>query len=210
MDWNVHKNVEGRHAFLSPSQYSWIRKSDSELKDAKLNSYATTIGTLVHNYAETCIRFKEELCDSDIRMVRLDLLRNGIPAEAIDIQFIFPTLMRYVNDSIAFGMDPEVVLYYSDNCFGTTDAIQFRRKHLRIHDLKTGLSPAKIDQLMIYAALFYLEYGYKPESIHTELRIYQAGDILLCEPSAAEVREVMGAIVNADRVLSEMFPKSES
>ena len=36
-------------------------------------------------------------------------------------------------------------------------------KILRIHDYKSGITPAKMDQLMIYAALFCLEY--KKESL---------------------------------------------
>ncbi len=63
-------------------------------------------------------------------------------------------LAIYINDCIRFGMYPEVVLYYSDNCFGTADAIAFRYNKLRISDLKTGVSPTSIHQLEIYAALF--------------------------------------------------------
>lgn len=204
MDWNKHQNLEGKHAFLSPSQYTWLRKTDDALIESRLNSYATAIGTLLHSVAENCIRYNQELIDTDSRMVRLELLKNGIPDNAIDMDYIFPTLMRYVNDTIAYGMDPEVMLYYSDNCFGTADAIQFRRKKLRIHDMKTGYTPAKIDQLMVYAALFCLEYSYKPDTIHTELRIYQSGDIMLCEPSASEIREVMDIIIHADQVINNM------
>ena len=130
--------------------------------------------------------------------------RRKFPREAFDLDFIFPTVQRYVNDSIARNMDPEIGLMYSSLCGGTADAIAFRRKKLYIHDLKTGTTPAKIDQLMGYAALFFLEYGYKPESTHTELRIYQAGDIFVCEPNSAEVREVMDAIVHADLVLHNL------
>lgn len=39
---------------------------------------------------------------------------------------------------------------------------------LRIHDLKTGISPVHMDQLLIYAALFCLEYKIKPGSIDTD------------------------------------------
>lgn len=60
----------------------------------------------------------------------------------------------YVNDAIGFKMTPEQPLFYSENCFGTADAISYRNKLLRIHDLKTGLIPAHMEQLMIYAALF--------------------------------------------------------
>ena len=85
----------------------------------------------------------------------------------------------YVNDAIGFKLRPEQILYYSPNCFGTADAIDLRGDLLRIHDLKTGKVPAHIEQLMIYAALFCLEYGIKPSDIDTELRIYQGDDILV-------------------------------
>ena len=68
---------------------------------------------------------------------------------------------------------------------GTADAISFRkdpktgRYFLRIHDLKTGTVPAHMEQLMIYAGYFCLEYGYKPRDIDIELRIYQNDQVLI-------------------------------
>ena len=91
----------------------------------------------------------------------------------------------YVNDAIGYKMKAEQVLYYSDNAFGTADAISFRkdpktgRYFLRIHDLKTGTVPAHMEQLMIYAGYFCLEYGYKPRDIDIELRIYQNDQVLI-------------------------------
>lgn len=67
------------------------------------------------------------------------------------------TLNAYVNDAIGYKMIPEQILFYSDNCFGTADAIVFRNGLLRIHDLKTGVIPAHMEQLEVYAALFCLE-----------------------------------------------------
>lgn len=204
MEWNHHPEIEGRHAFLSPSKHSWLRKTDTEIADAYVSSFAQQIGTMIHAYAADRIKYRYEMTEADARILKFELVRQGIPDVAIDMDYMFPTVHRYVNDCISFGMDPEVPLKYSDNCFGTADAIQFRRKRLRIHDLKTGVSPAKIDQLMIYAALFFHEYAYKPESVRTELRIYQAGDILLCEPSAKEIREVMEIIEHEDSVITSL------
>lgn len=204
MNWNRHSNLEGQHAFLSASKSSWLKKTDDEIIDSYQNSFATTIGTLIHAYAADCIRFREDLKKRDMRAVRFDLMRKGVPEFAIDIERIFPTLMKYVNDAVGFAMDPEILLYYSDLCFGTADAIQLRGDILRIHDLKTGTTPAKMDQLMIYAGLFFLEYGYKPESIHTELRIYQLDEIIVCEPEAADIREVMNEIVGKNEVLQKL------
>ena len=204
MNWNKHTNLEGSHAFLSASKYSWLSKSNDELIQSYTNSYSQAIGTLMHAYAADAIRFREKLRKGDSRAAKFDLMRRGIPEFAIDIRSFFPTVMDYVNDAIDFGMDPEVLLYYSDLCFGTADAIQVSKGVLRIHDLKTGSTVAKIEQLMVYASLFYLEYGYKPERLRTELRIYQSGDILVHEPEVEEIREVMESIVEKDRVLQKL------
>ena len=204
MEWNKHPELKGKHAFLSPSKSTWLRKTDEELADSYYSSFATDIGTITHAFAADCIDQRRELYEDDIRNLEFELRRNRIPIGAFNSGFIFPTLMHYVNDAIQFSMDTEVPLWYSEKCFGTADAIQFRRKKLRIHDLKTGTTPAKIDQLMIYAGLFFLEYGFKPESTHSELRIYQDNDILVCEPSSDEIREVMSQIVHGDAVVQKL------
>lgn len=204
MNWNRHSNLEGSHAFLSASKYNWLTKTNEELVQSYTNSYSQAIGTLMHAYAADCIKFREKLRKTDARGAKFDLMRRGIPEFAIDIRSFFPIVMTYVNDSIDYQMDPEVLLYYSDLCFGTADAIQVSGNVLRIHDLKTGVTPAKTDQLMIYAALFFLEYGYKPEKMRTELHIYQMDDIIVREPEVEEIREVMNAIVEKDRVLQKL------
>jgi len=204
MNWNQHRNLEGSHAFLSASKYSWLTKTNEEIVQSYTNSFAQSIGTLSHAFAADYIRFREKLKKGDSRTLKMDLMRRGIPEYAIDIRAFFPTVMRYVNDSIDYMMDPEVLLYYSDLCFGTADSIQVSNGVLRIHDLKTGSTVAKIDQLKIYAALFYLEYGQKPERLRTELRIYQSDDIIVHEPEVDEIREVMDAIVEKDRVLQKL------
>ena len=204
MNWNQHRNLEGSHAFLSASKYNWLTKTNEEIVQSYTNSFAQAIGTLSHAFAADYIRFREKLKRSDSRTLKMDLMRKGIPEYAIDIRSFYPTVMQYVNDSIDYMMDPEVLLYYSDLCFGTADAIQVLNGVLRIHDLKTGSTTAKIEQLKIYAALFYLEYGQKPERLRTELRIYQSDDIIVHEPEVDEIREVMDAIVEKDRVLQKL------
>lgn len=203
--WNDHSKLVGTHAFLSASSPGWLKKDGDALVEAKVNSYATQIGTLLHSYAADCIRFRERLRKSDMRGVKIDLMRKGIPEYAIDIERVYPTFMGYVNDAVGYGMSPEVVLYYSNECYGTADAIELDGKILRIHDLKTGVTPAKMEQLKVYAALFFLEYGMKPESIHPELRIYQMGEIAICEPEPDEMREVMDIIVEQDRILKSLI-----
>jgi hypothetical protein len=107
---------------------------------------------------------------------------HALASELIDLRIKMPdndiTFNRYVNDAIAFRMDTERVLYYSEYCFGTADAICFRKNKLRIHDLKTGAIPASMRQLEVYAAFFCLEYDYIPGEIDIELRLYQNDEIV--------------------------------
>ena len=204
MIWHDHSKLAGTHAFLSASQSSWLNKNAEELIDAKKNSFSQQIGTLLHAYAADCIKYKEKLRKSDERGVKFDLMRKGIPEYAIDMHRIYPTFMSYVNDAVGYGLNPEMVLYYSNECYGTADAIDMDGKLLRIHDLKTGVKPAKMDQLMVYAGLFFLEYGVNPGAIQTELRIYQMDEVLVYEPDVDELREVMDDIVEKDRIIKAM------
>lgn len=114
------------------------------------------------------------------------------------------TLNMYVNDAIGFKMKPEQVLYYSNNCFGTADAISFRNNILRIHDLKTGFTPAHMEQLLIYAALFCLEYKVKPSEIQFELRIYQNDEIAIMNPTAEDIVPIIDKIITFDKVIEKI------
>lgn len=134
MDFNRHLDLEGQHAFLGASKYHWINYTDDKLAESYQNFLAVQRGTELHAFAAQAIR------------------------HGIKLQKSAKTLNMYVNDAIGFKMTPEQVLYYSENCFGTADAISFRNDFLRIHDLKTGTVPAHMEQLRIYAALFCLEY----------------------------------------------------
>ena len=155
MTFNDHSRLRGQHAFLSASKYNWINYDPDKLAVVYTNFMATQKGTELHEFAAKCIELGQKLPRSK------------------------KTLNNYVNDAIGFRMTPEQVLYYSDNCFGTADAICFRDDILRIHDLKTGAIPAHMKQLLIYDALFCLEYRIKPEKIQIENRIYQSDDILI-------------------------------
>ena len=110
----------------------------------------------------------------------------------------------YVNDAIGFQMTPEQPLYYSDNCFGTADAICFRNNLLRIHDLKSGVTPAHMEQLMIYAALFCLEYSVDPNKIDIELRIYQSDEVNVFNPDPIDILAIMDKIIFFDKRLSQI------
>ena len=184
MNFNKHGELEGRHSFLSPSKAYWLNDDDEQLVTRFRNSYATELGTILHDIARKHIKFGYKLNRNDRKSIQLDLLDKGIPGSVLDglnFDAIFANLSAYVNDSIGFGMKPEVVLYYSDNCFGTTDAISYSEKErlLRIHDYKSGTTPAKMEQLMIYAALFCLEYRVRTTNFACELRIYQNSEIVI-------------------------------
>lgn len=206
MNFNTHSDLTGKHAPFSPSQYSWLRDSEDDMIQRYCNMYAASVGTILHGMAKDYIDWGVKMTRFDKKQIPLTLLKNGIPpavVERLPVDDIFETLSMHINDAIGFGMKAEVVLYYSDFVFGTTDAICFNEstKHLRIHDLKTGTTPAKIDQLMIYDALFCLEYGhilhFRPEELTTELRIYQSGDFVYCNPNPDDVIMTMEQIKRA-------------
>lgn len=177
MEWNRHSNLDGRHAFLSASKYSWLNYDKDHLRDMYFSYLAKQRGTRLHEFAAEAISLGVKLAKNK------------------------KTLNCYVNDAIGFGMDPEVKLYYSENCFGTADSISFRQGFLRIHDLKTGEIPASMHQLEIYAGLFCLEYHQDPHAIKMELRIYQNDDILAYEPDPDTIAEIMDKIVEFDKEL---------
>ena len=121
-----------------------------------------------------------------------------------DMDFIFPNLVSYVNDAIGYRMDAEKILYFSENAYGTADAICFRNKCLRVHDYKSGRGTVKMDQLYIYVALFCLEYNIKPGEIEIETRLYHANEILTDNPTAEDILPIMDAIVINDKFLSKI------
>lgn len=178
--FNRHPKLEGQHAFLGASNYHWINYSEDKVEEAYSRWKAAQKGTKLHAFAADCIRLGQKLPRSK------------------------QTLNMYVNDAIGFKMTPEQILYYSPNCFGTADAIIFRNDFLRIHDLKTGESPAKMEQLMIYAALFCLEYGVKPSEIEMELRIYQNDEVLCHNATVEDILPIMDRIVTFDKILNRI------
>ena len=208
MIFNKHLELEGRHAILSPSKPYWLNYDDEGLKKYYISCYATDIGTLVHEFAGDRITYRmpldpdNEECKNGLLM---HLLKNGIPFKVIDLDRLFYNLVPYVNDGIGFQMDCEVKLKYSDLCFGTADTISVRRNQLRIHDLKTGTTPAHMEQLVAYAALFFHEYkrDYRPTTMKTELRIYQNQEIITHHPTTEEIKMAMDKIVHEDKILSQ-------
>ena len=105
----------------------------------------------------------------------------------------------YVNDAIGYRMVTEQILFYSENCFGTSDTISFRNGLLRVHDLKSGVTPGSVHQLEVYAALFCLEYGFKPGAIDMELRLYQDDAIEAFLPDTDTIAHLMSKIITFDK-----------
>lgn len=180
MNFNSHYNLEGKHAFLSASGYHWINYNEEEVIERYSKALATKRGTMLHDFAAQCIRLGQKLPD------------------------IEKTLNMYVNDAIFYKMTPEQILYFSNNCFGTADAISFRDDKLRIHDLKTGITPAHMEQLEIYAALFCLEYSKKPSSMDIELRLYQGNEVIIFEPTVEDILPIIDKIIAFDKLLNKM------
>lgn len=180
MDFNTHSHLTGRHAFLSASKHHWIRYSEEKLAATFMNMKAQQHGSELHALAH-------------------DLIRLGIKLPANK-----KTLNAYVNDAIGYRMSSEQILYYSDNSFGTADSISFRKGRLRIHDLKTGVSPASVEQLEVYAALFCLEYGVKPFDLEIEMRIYQNDDKAIFEGDPDVITHIMDRIVTFDRIIEKI------
>lgn len=184
MNFNKHYDLEGKHAFLSPSKISWIRYSKEQMRNAYLNSLAIARGVKLHAMAKELIE------------------------EGIKVRGNKQTFAAYVNDAIGYGMTPEQPLYFSPNCFGTTDAIFYKDGLLRIHDLKTGTTPVHMEQLEIYAALFMLEYervfGVRPSNTKTELRIYQNDDVIEESPEPEKIEALMNDIRQKDSWVNEI------
>lgn len=180
MKFNKHSKLEGAHAFLSPSSYHWVNYEEDKLAKTYLRHLAAAKGTRLHAFASEAIELGIRLADTK------------------------DTLNLYVNDAIDFGMTPEVVLYYSENAFGTTDAISFDDGFLRIHDLKTGDSRVSMTQLKVYNALFCLEYDIRPTDIEAELRIYQSRKVLVDAADPHEISYIISKIVEFDYQIQQI------
>lgn len=184
MNFAKHYDLEGKHAPFSASQSHWLRYSDDKILYSLDSMRAKEKGTLLHAWAKNTIDLGILQPDTD------------------------ETLYMYVNDAIYFGMKTEVVLYYSENFFGTADAITFNGTLLRIHDLKTGKTKVHMEQLKVYAAYFCLEYRKHPEDIQIELRIYQNRKIQTYIPEPAEILEIMDRVIYLENMIEE-YQKGE-
>lgn len=183
MLFNVHKNLWNTHAIFSPSQSAWLRYDDEKIMEAYVNRKAAEMGTRLHAWAAETIKLGLKQARSK------------------------KTLYSYVNDAIGFKMEPEVVLFYSERFFGTADTICFRDNMLRIHDLKTGKVgkiETHLEQLEIYAALFCLEYRFRPSDIDMELRVYKYDEVVCHVPEPERIQYIMDRIVYMDKLLDKL------
>jgi hypothetical protein len=164
------------HAFLSPSSYHWIDDDEDKLRARYFAKQQTERGNKIHSFAQQAIELGIKLPDDGT------------------------TLSTYINDAIGFRMSPEVPLIYSEDCFGTADALGIRMEKrnwiLRISDLKTGVSATSMKQPLIYAGLFFFEYEelFDPNIVDVILRIYQNDAIEEYCPSAADLLLIMDRI----------------
>ena len=55
-----HNEIRGRHAFLSPSQNSWVNYDRDKLIDRFYASQAAMHGTELHDLAARCIKLKRK------------------------------------------------------------------------------------------------------------------------------------------------------
>jgi hypothetical protein len=185
MRFNKHLNLQGEHAFLSPSSYHWIHYTPDRLIQRWTAAQAGAYGTMQHDYA--------------LREINAGRLSD-----------LVGTVGLYINDAIKYRMTTEQVLYYSENCFGTADTISFRYKTLRIHDLKTGKTPGSVHQLEVYAALFCLEYSINPFDIKMELRIYQDNEVMVYDADPEDVAFIMEKIQEFDSLITHRIREEES
>ena len=207
MIFNEHSKLKGLHAFLGASKYTWLNYDGvDQLFNSYKRQYAAAVGTSLHEIASDHIRLGFKITKRDQRSILYELLKKGYSRNVIDMDSIFENLSNFVNDAIGFQMQTEQILYFSDNCFGTADAISFDDNFLRIHDYKSGTIPAHMEQLDIYSALFCLEYKKNPNEIQIEERIYQSNEVLYSNPDPSLIISIMDKIITFDKMI-ERFKK---
>ena len=184
-----HAEIEGRHAFLSPSKYHWINYDDEKIIASYDKQMTAALGSRLHAWAAETIK------------LGLHQPNNS------------KTINMYVNDCIGYRMSVEQPLVFSENGFGTADSIWFGpnpdqaspfKSLLRIFDLKNGVSIASKNQLECYAALFCLEYNVRPMELEYDLRIYQNDEIQMFETDPEDIVYIMDRYIVADKLIASM------
>lgn len=188
--FNQHTDLQGKHAYLSASHHVWLNYDDEHFKDIFYSNLMKERGTQLHAFAEFANRMGRKMP------------RNH------------ETINEFINDGLGYNMSPEVVLYYSEYCFGTADLIGFdpKKKLLRVFDLKTGQKDVlEFGQLHVYCALFCLEYNIKPDDIKFECRLYQNDEVRIEEFTDPEtIKDVMNLIVHDDKMIRELRAEAKA
>jgi hypothetical protein len=188
--FNSHPRLEGSHAFLSASNYAWLRYSDEKLVERLSTAEAAARGTRLHAWAAEAISLGRRQPKED--------------DENHDV------LCAYINDAIELNLVPEQLLMHSLYAYGTADTIGFEpyiddpkfAGFLRIHDYKSGVTKTSPDQLYIYAGYFCLEYDFRPYEIDGELRIYQS-DVRIYELDREYLAYVYDRIRTANDIVEQ-------
>lgn len=181
MIWKSYSYLENTHAFLSPSRYHWLNYTPEKLISTYENYEKIALGTQYHSLAS-------ELITLAVRLPNTSASFNS-----------------FVNDAIGFKMKSEVLLFSSDKCYGTADAISFSDGILRIHDLKTGQSPGSMNQLIIYAGLFCLDYAIEARELNEiHLRLYQNEEIIELSPTTEVLFDVVARIEEAEKIIKSV------
>ena len=220
--FNKHDDLKGTHALFSPSQSAWIRYDEEKVIDRIRNQYRTALGTEIHEYAadEITLNHKKnnirsitqeiesyiyEKYKKDRNKYGLRLIEhlNYIPKE------VFETVKFYINDGIGYKMTVEQPVVYSDKIYGTIDSVCFKDNLLRIHDLKTGSHEADMEQLEIYAALFCLEYDFRPTELEFELRLYQWDGLVVHNPTVENLLPIIDAIITTNKIAANVEKENE-
>lgn len=189
MRFNRHSELKDRHSFLSASKPSWLNYDPERTLEAYANARAAQRGTELHALAHEAIRLGVKFPNTT------------------------KTIDCYVNDCIGYRMQNEIPLcVHPVLAFATPDAIDFGPhpdenslyKHLlRIFDLKTGVKPADMRQLKIYAAYFCMEYGVRPMETDYDLRIYQNDEIDAWDTDPEEIAYIISRTEESIKLLSE-------
>ena len=221
--FNTHNDLRGTHAIFSPSQSSFLRYDDEKVIDKIVNQYRAALGSEIHEFASREIPLNHRVTNARNLQNQIEsYIYNKYYSEEHNVvtpygekllnylgympREVYDTLKFYINDAVGFKMTVEQPLVYpgfEDYIRGTTDAICFRNKLLRIHDLKTGSHKADVEQLEVYAALFCLEYNIKPADISYELRLYQIDGIEIFNPTVEDILPAVDAIIGIGRVIKE-------
>lgn len=210
-----YSKLKGTHATFGGSNYAWLGYDDEKIIQAYYARRAKDLGTALHEYARQRISNSLKMTKGDSYAVVNHILESKLPRGIIQyaggIDSIMATLIPYVNDGIKYRMRPEALTYFADEFYGWADALSFneRNKTLRIHDFKSGKLIASMTQLKIYSAFYCLGTGLKPENINIELRIYQNGEVVVDNPEAEEIQEIMDKSEHDNAVLMHHLKEGE-